>query len=347
MDVLPVEVDGAETDVPEAQGKPRPDLVFPNYNDLAYTKIALDEESVQFVRDNIDRVQDPLLRQLLWSSVWSMVRDQQLKSTAFLELVREKIALEQNTELVEAVLGYATAALGRYVPEARREAEAHTFFEAAMVSLKAAPEGDAQIIWARALIGSAINRDDILLTGRLADGEESVPGLTIDQDMRWGIAARFVGFGLPGADERVAAELARDPSDRGQRAKLRCEISVPDAAVKQGAWEKFHTEEGFGSLYLTNAAMGGFNWNNQRELLKPYVDRFFEGVAAVFKERDKEFATGYFASLYPSYRVERGTLDRSEHLLAEVPDDVLLTRTLREAIDELSRALKCRDYAAG
>ncbi|MGH2610706.1 MAG: ERAP1-like C-terminal domain-containing protein, partial [Tepidiformaceae bacterium] len=327
VDVLPVEVSGAETEVPAAQGKPRPDLVFPNHNDLAYTKIALDADSVGFVRENIERVEDPLLRQLLWSSVGNMVRDQQLKSMDYLALVREKVALEPNPELVEAVLNSATAALARYVPEDRRNAEAHTFFEAAWKGLRAAPEGDMQIIWARALIGSAINEEDIAQTGRLADGEEVVEGLTVDQDMRWGIAARFVGFGLPGAAERVAKELERDPSDRGQRAKLRCEISVRDAGVKQAAWEKFHSAEGYGSLYLTQAAMSGFNWHSQRELLAPYVDRFFERVKGVFKERDKEFATGYFGALYPSYRVERDMLARSEALLGEVGDDVLLTRT--------------------
>ncbi|MEX0781393.1 MAG: aminopeptidase N [Dehalococcoidia bacterium] len=345
VDVLPVEVNGAETEVPGAQGKPKPELVFPNHNDLAYTKIALDADSVAFVRENIERVEDPLLRQLLWSSLWSMVRDQQLKSMDYLALVREKIALEQNPELVESVLNNATAALGRYVPEDRRDAEAHTFFEAAWKSLKAAPKGDMQIVWARALIGSAINADDILLTGRLADGEESVEGLTVDQDMRWGIAGRFVGFGLAGAQGRVARELERDPSDRGQRAKLRCDISVPEAAVKAAAWDKFHTQEGYGSLYLTQAAMGGFNWHVQRDLLAPYVDRFFVRVKGVFKERDKEFATGYFGALYPSYRVERETVGRSEALLKEVADDVLLTRTLREAIDELERAVKCREFA--
>jgi aminopeptidase N len=202
--------------VPAARGKPRPDLVFPNYNDLAYTKIALDKESLEFVR-NTSSGWRTRLRQLLWSSLWSMVRDQQLKSTDYLALVREKVALEPNPELVEAVLNNATGALGRYVPEDRRDAEAHAFFEFAWKSLKAAPKGDAQIIWARALIGAAINRDDILHTGRLADGEEAVEGLAVDQDMRWGIASRYVAWALPGAEERVAKELERDPSDRGQR----------------------------------------------------------------------------------------------------------------------------------
>ena len=45
--------------------------------------------------------------------------------------------------------------------------------------------------------------------------------------MRWTVALKFVGHGMAGAEERVAAEAERDPSDRGQRAQLRAQTSVP------------------------------------------------------------------------------------------------------------------------
>jgi hypothetical protein len=133
------------------------------------------------------------------------------------------------------------------------------------MALKAPSSGDLKIIWARALIGNATVPEDLALVARLADGEETIEGLTIDQDMRWAIAAKHVAHGVSGAEERVAAEAERDATDRGVRAKLRCEISVPSEEVKAMAWEKF-TGEGYGSLYLTNAAMSGFNWSEQRAL---------------------------------------------------------------------------------
>ena len=81
--------------MPAAIGKARPELVFPNYNDHAYAKVALDAQSLGFVREHIDQIEDPLMRQLLWSSLWNMVRDQQLKSFDFLALVREQAAKER------------------------------------------------------------------------------------------------------------------------------------------------------------------------------------------------------------------------------------------------------------
>jgi aminopeptidase N len=130
------------------------------------------------------------------------------------------------------------------------------------------------------------------------------------------------------------------------RAKLRAETAVPEASAKSAAWEKI-ADEGYGSLYLTNAAMSGFNWTHQRELLAPYVDRFFDEVTGVFRERDKEFASDFFRFLAPTYLVERGILGRGERLVEAVADELpMLVRTAREANDDLLRAIRCREYAA-
>jgi aminopeptidase N len=345
IESLPAEIDGAQADVPEARGRRAPRLVFPNHNDHTFAKVALDARSVDYVRANLERIADPLLRQLLWSSLWTMVRDRQLKSTDYLALVREKVVLEPDLELVETTLGYAASAIAAYVPEPRRDAEAHTFFETAWRALQSAPQGDAQIIWARALINVATLPEDLALVARLADGELTVPGLTVDQQMRWDIAAKFIARGMEGAEARLAAERERDPSDRGQRAALRAETSRPIPEAKAEAWERFHGD-GYGSLHLTGAAMSGFNWSFQRALLEPYVEAFFERVPEIFEHRTREFASVYFRNLFPSYRVEQPVLDRSERLLAEVGERLpVLARMIREANDDLARAIAVRAYA--
>ena len=86
---------------------------------------------------------------------------------------------------------------------------------------------------------------------------------------------------------------------------------------------------------------------DQQRVLEPYVDRFFETVVQVFRDRDKEFAGQFYRALFPSYRVERGTIDRAEAVLGSLAEGELphLQRTIREANDELGRALRCRSIA--
>jgi len=347
IDALPIDLNGPTTDLPAAVGRPVPAFVMPNHNDHGFVKVALDVRSLGYVRDHLNRVDDPLLRTLTWQALWNMVRDQQLRSTEYLQLVALHVRNEDDHKLIETILANAAGALSRFVPQDRRDAEGHRLFELCWQGLQDAPQGDLQIVWARTLIGVAITADDIRHCARLPDGELSVAGFSVDQDMRWEIAARHVAFGLDGAEARVAAERERDRSDRGQRAALRCEITVPDAAVKAAAWTRF-AGEGYGSLHLTAAAMGGFTWNVQRELLTPYVERFFSEVTTVFEQRPHEFARAYFGALFPDYRMDRPTLDRSAALLSEVAGRLpTLERSLREANDDLARAIACREFAAG
>ena len=116
--------------------------------------------------------------------------------------------------------------------------------------------------------------------------------------------------------------------------------------MKAEAWRRFH-DEGYGSLHLTAAAMSGFHWHIQREMLEPWTMEFFDRVRAVFETGENQFTRSYFASLFPNGRVEQSVLDRSRGLLGEIGDAVpLLARSLREANDDLERAIRCREFAA-
>ena len=364
IESLTVSVEGEGGVVEEAAGRAAPRLVVPNHNDHAFVKVALDDRSLRYVSDHLERLGDPLLRQLIGQSLWNMVRDQQLRSTDYLPLIASKVTTETETELIESGLATAVAAIARYVPDEQRDEQAHRFSEVAWSALSeggaspAAPPsagwaavpgaatGDGQIIWARTLIGIAITPEDISRVIALADGELAVPGLAIDQEMRWDIAARAVAHGIEGAEARVEAERERDPSDRGERAAIRAAAATPSAEAKAEAWERIHGE-GYGSLHLTAAAMGGFHWSVQRELLDPWVWEFFERAPKVFAERQNEFTRAWFANLFPHFRIEQAVLDRSRALLDEIGDGLpLLARSLREANDDLERAIRCRDFAA-
>ena len=70
-------------------------------------------------------------------------------------------------------------------------------------------------------------------------------------------------------------------------------------------------------------------------------------------QKQKSSFTGFnrevllnFGALFPAYRIEQPVLERSEKLLLETPaDQPLLRRMLREANDDLQRAIRCRAFA--
>jgi aminopeptidase N len=274
-----------------------------------------------------------------------MVRDAQLRSTEFLAICRHRLPDETDLDIVNAAVERATMTLWRFVPDSQRAAEAAQMFQSAVVNLKAARTADARIIWARAAIAWAESAADIGRLIALADGKETVAEFTFDQEMRWAVAIKAIAFGVAGAAERIAAEARKDQSDRGRRAQIRAAASAPNREAKDEAWQLIHGE-GYGSFHLTRAAMQGVFWNNQAELVEPYVDSFFDRLREVFETRDHPFARSYLLTLYPAYRADPRVVDRSREILSELDGQLpTLSRQLAEVTDELERAIRVRRFA--
>ena len=342
---LPASIDGPRTQIPDAVGMAEPQLVFPNYGDHAYAKIQLDQRSVEYARGGLDRVDDDLLRNLLWASLWEMVRDCQLTSTDYLEICRAQLPSESDQDIVEVVLERVAMTLVRYLPESRRHEEAHEWFELALRALADSKEPDAQIAWARSAIRAAASRDDVSRLVGIIDGRESLGGFEFDQEMRWAVTVRAIAYDVPDGDRLLAEQAKRDPSDRGRRAMLQADAARPAPESKQHTWERI-IGEGYGSFHLTRAAMMGFFWADQEEVLAPYAERFFVNVRDIFEQRDHPFARAYILSLYPAYRADPIVLDRSRGMLSELNGSLpTLSRQLAEHADELDRQIKVRAFA--
>jgi len=346
VDVVAAQIDGAETWVRAATGLAAPSLVFPNNGDHAYAKVHLDPASREALPALLPRLDDPLLRQLLWGSLWQMVRDGQHASTTFLDLVQAVLPRETDDEIVSAALDAARGAITRYVPEARRVAAARSFVATALEAIEGLPPGDLRRLWLRAAIGTVAHPDDAALLTGLLDGTLELADVAIDQEMRWGIVTAVSAFGLAGADARIAAELARDRTDRGERFALTAAVSAPDAAAKAEAWARINAD-GYGSLHRTRAAMAGFNHAHEAELLEPYLDAFFGALPGVAESHEHAFTSAYVTRLFPAYRVETGIVTRARALAADEGDRLpSLRRLLLEAADDLERAVTCRAIAA-
>ena len=136
----------------------------------------------------------------------------------------------------------------------------------------------------------------------------------------------------------------RDPSDRGQRAFVRAQASRPEAAAKAEAWQRINGE-GYGSDYLTRAAISGFQWIHQRAVLAPFRDPFYAQIAHVYAARDHGFAGSYARGLAPDRWAEPSELARLRAFREDLPEDgVLLRRHIDEIADDLARDIRVRSF---
>ncbi|HLE38282.1 MAG TPA: aminopeptidase N [Acidimicrobiia bacterium] len=329
--------------VPEAEGSAVPAFVYPNLGDHGYAKISLDEGSVAYAAEHLGSLGGGLLRQQVWASLYEMVRDGTLSSLRYLELVDRHLPGESSLPVVDMVTAIVAAVISRFVPEEGIDGAAAAFVATATRAITAAPPGDARVMWARALIATAVTEEDARAAAELVDRPPA--GLAVDQDMRWSVAVRWASIGIEGTDVRLAAERRLDPSDRGDRAMVTAAAARPDGASKQEVWDRTHGN-GYESLYLMRAAGNGFWWRKQAALVEPFVAPFFAGLADLFSRWEVEAARAYFRVFFPRHRIDENLRERIAGVLAAVEIGPVLRRMLIEEDDELRRAIACRAVAA-
>ncbi|HYN76044.1 MAG TPA: ERAP1-like C-terminal domain-containing protein, partial [Candidatus Limnocylindria bacterium] len=304
-------------------------------------KIRLDARSLTTVTDNLARLDSSLARALCWSAAWDMTRDAEMAPSAFVELVANGIGTEDNIVTLQITLRQAQSVIDLYARPEHRDA-IRTRMASSLRELvhQAAAGSDHQLALLRAFAGVSTEDADLALLGRLLDGTEVLEGLTVDADLRWHLLHRLVVRGKR-ADEAIEAELAQDATSGGQRHAAAARAARPTAEAKAEAWSKLVDHDELPNA-LQTATIAGFVEPDQRDLLQPYVERYFTSIGQVWDTRTSEMATNIVMGLYPAIFVDQSVVDRTNAYLADEQPPAVLARLLAEGRSGVERALRAQ-----
>ena len=336
-----LDVVGAKTEVSALVGRRQPDLVLVNDDDLTFAKIRLDERSLATLTEHVGAFADSLPRALCWAALWDMTRDAELPPRDYVAAVLSGIRGESDIGVVQSLLRQAQSAVTMFadpawapIGRAQLAAAAH----AAM--LAAEPGSDLQLAWTRAFGTFATSDEHLALLRGLLESTSSVPGLSVDTDLRWHLLSRLVALGRA-ADAEIEAELARDSTSAGERQAAAARALRPTAAAKEQAWALAVADESVPNA-VQSAVIGGFWHSAQLELLAPWVDRYFEVVGEVWASRPGELAQNVAVGLYPALVVDRSVVERTDAYLQANDVPPSLARLLLEGRDGVARSLRAR-----
>ncbi|MEU1025385.1 aminopeptidase N [Streptomyces sp. NPDC005904] len=341
-DRVELDVDGELTAVDALVGKARPAVILLNDDDLSYAKVRLDAESLAFVTEHIGDFEASLPRALCWASAWDMTRDAELPTRDYLSLVLSGIGKESDIGVVQSLHRQVKLALDLYAAPARREEALARWTEATLTHLRSAePGSDHQLAWARAFAATARTDAELSLLERLLDGTESLDGLAVDTELRWAFVGRLAATGR--LDEAgIAAELERDKTAAGERHAASARAALPTPEAKAAAWASVVESDSLPNA-IQEAVIGGFVQTDQRELLAPYAQKFFDAVKEAWDSRSHEMAQQIAIGLYPSLQVSRATLDATDTWLTTADPSAALRRLITESRAGVERALRARD----
>jgi aminopeptidase N len=344
-----LDISGAVTEVPGLVGRARPDLVLLNDGDLTFAAIRLDDRSLSTAVSDVGRFEDPLARALVWSATWDMVRAGEMPARSYIRLVLGGIAHETDVAVVQTLQANLDTAVSSYVDIAYREPTAELVAAAARQFLhEAEPGSGTQLAWARFFALMAGTADDVSFAASLLDGSVQLAGLDVDTDLRWALLTPLVRSGWAGEDE-IDAELARDRTTAGAEYAAGARAARPSADAKARAWASVidhddlpnRTQDAVIGGPLTRIG-SGFVQPGQIDLLEPYVSRYFDVLPQLWQSRTLEIARNIATGLYPRWRIESDTIDRTDALLARPEVPAGLRRLLVEARDDVHRAIRAR-----
>jgi aminopeptidase N len=340
---IELDVEGAQTAIPELAGERAPDLVLVNDQDLTYCKIRFDPRSLETLRAHLRDIEDPMARALAWGALWDMARDSELRARDYIHISVAHVSAEaDDASTLESLISRIESAIDNFSELAHRPAARALLAQASMEQMGRSPRGsDAQLLWALTFISSARALPDVAWVLGLLEGQTRLDGLDIDFNVRWSAVKALATIG--GADgDLIAEELERDPTDEGQKRAAEARAAMPLPGAKRWAWDAV-VNGGVPSLSMKLAIAQGFHHVDHERLLSAYVRPYFDCLMPVWESHDSEEAIDITRSMYPRAVITQEVVEATDAALARsLPAP--LRRALLESQDAIKRALRAREF---
>ncbi len=341
------DISGPRTSVPDLLGRPLPDLVLVNDDDLTYAKVRLDRRSRQTVLDHLHELPTALARAVCWGAIWDMCRDAELPSRDYVRLVLRGAAVESDLTAINTVLGGASKASTTFSPLAERDAVLRLWQDGVRSLLDGAePGSDHQLAFARAFAAAAHDGWAADLLESWLAGDEVPDGLLIDSELRWSLVRQLARLGRLD-DAAIAIEEALDKTVAGAEYAAAARAARPTAAAKATAW-RTAVDENDVTATAHRAICLSFWQRGQDEVLAPYIDSYFATAAeisaggGVWAEKGTQLRTNVLTNLFPQPGDLADLLTRLDAWLADVDLADFARRIIAERRDEAARSLHCQ-----
>nr|WP_283104545.1 aminopeptidase N [Shewanella olleyana] len=230
---------GKRTEVPELVGRHCPNLVYPNFEDWGYVKVELDDRSFETAKQQLSRIDDPLLRSMLWQSMWDSVTDGKSSLKQYINVALVNAPLEEDYTILGQVIQnlkqaqqYLNSMAPNHQAYASKVSKALTQMSLRM-AMQHHDNADFQRRWFDAYITMANSKHALDHLADILNGTSSIRGLNINQDLRWKIIIQLNRYDYPNSAKLLATEKQRDASDSGQKSAIAAEVIRPQAQLKR------------------------------------------------------------------------------------------------------------------
>ena len=241
-------------------------VVVPNSHGETFARLVLDEHSWEAVMRGLSGIDDPMVRAVLWTTAFGLVRTRELSAEDFLTLVSRHLPTERQVSIIRAVLRRTRSTVVQRLPASEAGGALDLLGQACRLGVAATDDEQARIELTRGLAAST--HDSAELRSWLDQGVTDA-GVELDPALRWAVVHRLASLG----DLDLAAidqERESDGTIEGVLGAATARAAVPTPEAKAAAWALVVEDERISNRML-GAVCGGLFDPEQADLVAPYV----------------------------------------------------------------------------
>ncbi len=298
--LIRVEYGKGTTELISLVGEKCPDFVYPNVEDYDYVKVNLDKHSFETAKSDLSEIKDVFTRQMVWNNLKEMVRDRKISMTEYMDLLLKNLPKEKDPTIEADILQDLPMSV-HYLPKVTEEQKAWRLKVIGQVEkmcwsgfTKAKAGSDQQKLWFDALVKVTESPESLMKLTNILKGRMQFGGFVLDQDRRWQVIVRLMGFATEDSHILLEKEKKKDITENGLRAALAAEAARPNAGQKFELLQKVVAPNSELSFARKRAIARNAFPINQDDLRQQYRGEFYKNLLQMVKEgRDSQMLRLY------------------------------------------------------
>ena len=296
-----------------------PDYIFLNFGDYDYVqnlipKNLLSEINLETFNKILLDYNNLLSSLMLWRDLFEEVKSGSLELVRYKNFAIEVLPNDPRDLILESNIGHLTSSqfisyhsflYFKDEPERSKLITDLENFTWTHMKLSAS-NSDRKRIWFQNYLSVANSKIFLNRAIRLLEKKESIPGLILDQELRWSVLKKICSFNI---DEKLTnklmeSEKKRDSSRFGFDSALACEAAHPNPVIKS-KWMSILTTP---TKEYTASTLRSVMYNifpiHQKNLQVPFVEFYYQNIKDKKVGGDENYQEIYSEILTPEFCTE-------------------------------------------
>ncbi|MFT7618019.1 MAG: aminopeptidase N [Planctomycetota bacterium] len=296
---------------------------FANYKNRAYARFLLDESALKHVMAHFEDFIDPLLRSMLWESVWSAVEEGQLRPDDYLEFVHEYFFRETDQRLLSLGFGRISSVLSRYMSGEEQMAYSQQIEDDIILVINGKHKSPGTLLlMLRRFISIARSEKGLGVLVSLAEGNYTDGDIEISKRDRWNAVTRLMLMGDKRADSLLGLMTSIEDGDEARRRIFMVECARGDEESKAEIFRRFFHEQDLPERWVQDGAAVFFA-PEQAPLTNRFLPEALDQLEWIKKNRKIFFLAAWVNAAIKS-RLDENAVTEVEDYLSRpgIPNDI-------------------------